>query len=93
MPVGEAAPVGPVTVAVKVTGWPKVDGFPDEERVIAVLAFATFRLKLRVTVVPTGWVASVTTTVGAYEPASEGVPVMKPPLTFRPAGSPSLVKE
>ena len=42
VPVGVPAPLGPVTVAVKVTGWPKVAGFDDEVRVVAVVAWIVF---------------------------------------------------
>src|SRR5690349_10762478 len=43
VPVGFATVVLPVTVAVKVTLWPKTEGFADDARVVVVVAFVTAR--------------------------------------------------
>jgi len=43
VPVGLTTVVLPVTVAVKVTLWPKTDGFADDARVVVVVALPTVR--------------------------------------------------
>ena len=60
LPVG--VPTVEVTVAVKVTDCPKVDGFGDEVSVVAVLALSFVRLKLML-------VAPAALAVTLYEPA------------------------
>jgi hypothetical protein len=55
-PLPEAIGVLPLlTVAVKVIGWPKVDGFTEDERTVVVVAWLTVRTKFPLLV---AWVLS-----------------------------------
>jgi hypothetical protein len=73
VPVGNAVPTVGATVAVKVTAWPKTDGFNDELSVVVVLTATPVAFRWIVCVDPAMFrELSVTTAEPAIEPATVG---------------------